>query len=684
MSKRDFGNIKCLLHFDYPYFNEPNDGLGDEVGLETWSKENSYVALSGNAIPSAGARAPKFGYRCLFTGTNSSTNGDRTGALIGTNNTGIWNLNSSGKYEIEFFVFHQIIDETDGCIKYLLRLCTLDSGAVLTLALNTMGYIEVTCANWGITSAVTTSTIITTGGWRHVLLRVSHNILKIYINGTETLTKELTPNITLSVDNVRIGESIGSYNANSGMHFIDEFLFRHSAGSNAPVVPTEPYSGILDISKVGGFGNGTDGDVTISTNTQVNSYADIKAVNDSKTFSVSSWSIGSASPAIGREVMIFLYSRKNSDELLGFYAFSKIANIEDNTITLEDNITNDNGAYDFSLNSELIQNYNVRAIIVPHYNSLTLDAGKNINHAGGFVVFRVKGDCNINGSILTHGAGPLRSDLIQMTHSKLIDRFLCSQGGGIFIACGGTFSAPSTARLGASWSGLGDGSNGAAGYGGNGGGVNPSSTLSVSGGAGGVGGGGGGAACSGTTSSSYAAGGSAGSMGGSATVGSGGGGCGGNGGMGSSYVGGSGGGGQGGSGGSCGTGKTPSGIASSHTHHANGVNGGDCGTWDTNGTSSTSYTYYHSGAGGGAPGGNGGYGKAFKSASADSRSMGGGIAGACIILVCEKLNVDAAAISTGGAAGETRAFESGYNKIGGTGGGGTGFCYIACSEKVNS
>ena len=664
MSKRDFGNIKCLLHFDYPYFNEPADGLGDEVDLETW-KGYDYK-LYGSAIPKAGDQTPKFGYRCLRA----------SDPIIGTNTTGIWNLNSSSDYEIEFFLYNS----TSKYSRSLLRLHNPDDTYVLEVSLNNTGYIEVTCPDWGIITALTTNAEITSYNWHHVMLRVSDDTLNIYINASLALSQTLTHNVTLSVDHVYIGGS----DFNSGYFYIDEFIFRHSASNGPPNIPTEPYSGILDISKVGGFGTGSDGDITISANTQVNSYADINSVTDSKTFSVSSWSIGSVSPAIGREVMIFLYSRKNSDELLGFYAFSKIENIEDSTITLEDNITSDHGAYDFSLNSELILNYNVRAIIVPHYNSLTLDAGKNINHAGGFVVFRVKGDCTINGSILTHGAGPLRSDLIQMTHSKLIDRFLCSQGGGIFIACGGTFSAPSTARLGASWSGLGDGSNGAAGYGGNGGGVNPSSTLSVSGGAGGVGGGGGGAACSGTTSSSYVAGGSAGSVGGSATVGSGGGGCGGNGGGGSSYAGGSGGGGQAGSGGKGGTGKAQSSYGRVNSGNtANGVNGGNYVSYDSNPNSSTS-TIYYSGAGGGAPGGNGGYGKAFKSASADAPYISGGIAGACIILVCEKLNVDAAAISTGGAAGETRAFESGYTKIGGTGGGGTGFCYIACSEKVNS
>ena len=59
-------------------------------------------------------------------------------------------------------------------------------------------------------------------------------------------------------------------------------------------------------------------------------------------------------------------------------------------------------------------------------------------------------------------------------HSKLIDYFLCGEGGGVFITCGGTLTATSSARIGASWPGTGKGgaangginSGGGAGYGG--------------------------------------------------------------------------------------------------------------------------------------------------------------------------------------------------------------------------
>lgn len=661
MSKRKFGAIKSLLHFDYPYFNEPGDGLGDEVGLETWSKEAN-AALYGAQIPRAGTQAPKFGYRCLYA----------RGAVIGTNNTGIWNLNSSNEYEIEMFIY----PKTHGGTRYLFRLES--SELLLLLDLTSSGLLRVRASAWGVVD-LTGTTIPSTKVWHHILLRVSGKKLTLFLDGAEEISAELPENITIEPTSAKIGY----FSSTSYVFYVDEFVFRHAAGKGAPTVPTEPYNGVLDISKVGGFGNGADGSLTTTANVQLNSRCNITAVTDSKTFTVDNWNNGSYTATIGREVMIHLCIGNNP--LLGCYTFARIANIESNVITLDREITTENGD-DFSLSDELRRSYQVQVITVPNFTSLTVSAGKTVTPCvGGVVAFRCRGDCTINGNIITYGNGITRNDTMQVTHSKLIEHFLYSGGGGIFIACGGTFIAPSTARLGATWSGAGE-SGGAAGYGGNGGNVNPSASVSAWGGAGGVGGGGGGAACSSTSSSALASGGAAGSTGGSATVGGGGGGCGGNGGTGSSFVGGSGGGGQGGSCGSNGSSKAVSGnaaIGDQYTVQVHGVHGGDARQWDTNSSSNTSYTLYYSGAGGGAPGGNGGKGQSFKSASTDAFSHAGGTAGASIILICNKLNVDNTALSTGGGAGQTRNFQSGYTKIGGSGGGGTGFCYIACNERLS-
>ena len=675
MSKRKFGTMKSLLHFDYPYFNEPGDGLGDEVGLETWSKESN-AALYGSAVPKAGTRAPKFGYRCLYA----------RGAVIGTNTTGIWDLNSSGDYEVEFFMY--LVKH--GGTRYLFRLENTE--LLLLLDLTSTGELRVRASAWNVTD-VTGTTAVAVGKWHHVLLRVSEQKLKVYLDGAEELSADLPENTVLAPTSAKIGY----FSSTTYAFFIDEFVFRHSAGSLSPKVPVAPYSGVLDISAVGGYSTGADGDVTFTNSYGLGKSAVISSVSGS-SITVRSWSsTGIYSPEAGREVMIHVTAPRSETAAeypeVGLYAFRKIAGLDGTTLELDGEVSADNGD-DFTLDSTLMSTYYVQVIVVPNFSTLTVNAGVTIapqswstSSGGGIAAFRCTWDCIINGSIVTLGKGAVRYDLHQMTHSKLVDRFLCSQGGGIFITCGGTFRAGHQARLGASWSGLGENGNGASGYGGKGGDVNPHTTVSSSGGAGGVGGGGGGAACvAASANSGYSVdGGAAGSNGVDGRSGSGGGGCGGNGGNGTANAGGSGGGGQGGSGGSGGTGKDL--VKSGETYKSDGysaigVNGGKYALYDTDPTSNTSYALYSGGAGGGAPGGNGGEGLCFKSVD-EADILKCGYAGASVILICNKLAIDEVALSTGGGAGETREYEAGYAKIGGAGGGGTGFCYIACSEVVN-
>ena len=660
MSKRDFGTTKCLLHFDFPYFNEPNDGLDDDVGIETWSKENDNVKLYGSVIPKAGTRAPKFGYRCLHP---------YTGGAVGTNATGIWNMNSSKNYEIECFVFG-----TSTGTRHLLRLYNSENTEVFTVSITTDRQITVLCPAWGIDSAVTSSEAFTASAWQHVLLRVSNNTLKVFINGTECISEALTEDVTLSVNSVKLG-----YTSTSAALFIDEFVFRHSAGKDAPTVPTHPYSGILDASTVGGYkGVGTVSDDTATSASGIlNKYGLISAITDAKTFTVSSWNGGSVAAEAGREVMIHITAPKSTTSaaypLVGLYAFAKIESVDGTNVVLSKEITTENG-YDFTLDSSILSTYYVQAITVPRYDSLTVSGSVtpttwSTTTGGGIVALRTTGDCTVNGSILTHGKGAKRYDLHQMTNSKLIDRFLCSQGGGVFISCGGTLTIPSTARLGASWSGAGDGSNGAAGKGGNGGACQDEIEGGYTAGSGGVGGGGGGAGqgnnganCGANASNTTTS---------KSCGGSGGGGCGGKGGSVlyayTGSAGGGGGGGQANSGGTAGSGYNNANKGSAGT-----INGGNSGVSTTSG--------WRVGGGGGGAGGNGGNGKGTgEGGFYANHTSTGGIAGASIILINQKLKAEATGLSTGGAVGKG----SDTQRRGGAGGGGTGFCYIACEKQVS-
>ena len=211
---------------------------------------------------------------------------------------------------------------------------------------------------------------------------------------------------------------------------------------------------------------------------------------------------------------------------------------------------------------------------------------------GGIAAFRVKGNCIINGSIITHGLGMPRTDMLQLTHAGLIDTFLPGQGGGIFIVCGGTLTLASGSRLGAAWDGSAKGGspvsknkggNGGAGYGGAGGSDSDNNGL---GGRGGVGGGGGG--------------------------------------------------GNNGTGSNAGTGGNTGGLSSDKVSQ-----GGTQGV--TEGGISRAVSNTHNASGGGGAGGS--------SAATTYYGCGGSCAGANIVLIAKILNADAAAISTGGEGG---------------------------------
>lgn len=676
MSRRNFGTIKSLLHFDYPYFNEPNDGLGDEIGLETWTKSStSSVNLHGSEIPKAGVCAPKFGYRCLRT---------YKGSVQCNNESGIWNLTSNGSYEIEMFV--KFLDVTKECNIFSL-MDTEKTTAILKLSLTTSGLLNFVSSGLGAEST-SGMTALTKNIWYHILVRISGGRARVYLDGHLELATALSPEIELAVGQVRIGNDLSNYTV-----YVDEFVFRHSAGKGLPRVPTEPYNAYLDEENIGGYGTGSDGDKVIAESMTMNTCGTISAVNDSTALTVSDITEGDCVFANGTEVLIHVTAPLSTTVAeypsTGLYEFRKITSISDTedgkSITLDKSIDTENGDT-FTLDSTLLETYKVQVISVPNYNTLTINAEATVSptEGSGIVVFRCKGDCTINGKILTSGYGLIRYDMIQMTHSQMIDRFMITHGGGIYIVCGGTLRLDENARLGASWSGLGEDYNGAAGYGGSGMVQLSKSTQIYLGGVGGGAGGRGGVwqnldsskldanyiATPGAVTSKGSSGSS--SAGG---CGGGGGGCGGIGaGTNGAYAaGGSGGGCQGELGGhNGGVNNQVSSVDSVSGNRSYGCNGGH-GKYASRSNSSNN-VYYFGGAGGGGAGGNGGdcgYSEGGK----------GGIAGSCIVIVSKRASIPEASISTGGQRGTYQPTM--LNEGTAAGSGGTGFCYMAVGEFLD-
>ena len=312
--------------------------------------------------------------------------------------------------------------------------------------------LHVICATLGLNLAVAQA--LTLSNWTALRVQLSSSSCRLLSN-YDLLAEQPITSLGVTAATARIGGAAG---------YFDEFIFRTSLTGT---FPDHPLRATLSAKSIGGFGSGSLGDVVINqsqvpcavcTLTQYLGYDYITVGN------VKSGSFGRF--AVGDEIMAI-------DRVTGYYDFAHITSISGNTFYLDTipNITLTPGETVF--------------VKVLHFNTLTLPAAYTLWGAvktgvgpSGYVAFRCKGDCTINGKILTSGRGLAREDTDLMTHAQLIDKFLCDTGGGIFITCGGTFTATSTARLGgvADGSGKGgsnnpdsNGGGGGAGYGGGGG-----------------------------------------------------------------------------------------------------------------------------------------------------------------------------------------------------------------------
>lgn len=464
------------MHFDFPYFHEPGDGLRDEVSSETWAR-NGNVKFVGEEIPNDEiiSGTPKFGYRCpSFSGSSDF--------LSCTNNTSIFTLMKAGPYEFEFFL--RVTSLSAG------RIFALKNSGSYTLTLSILADGKLSIAGVASSQAISLNT------WAHILTRITGSKILVFLDGTQIISSDFS------------GAECSSFELGGFSGQVDEFIFRHALSSSVKI-PAAPYQGSLSPDTVGGFGNSRHGTQTLTANAQLNTYGEITNA-DGKKITVSSWQNGKfGAPSVGDEVMIHIsHPKGTSYNYLGRYAFRKIEAVAGNTITLDSAIN------EFEITELLISSYYIQVITVPNFANLTIQSGVTISPrkfdtCGGIVVFRAANNFSHDGIILTSNYGPLRSDNLQLTHAGLIENFILNSGGGVFIAAK-NFNASSSSRIGATWDGSGKGgqggydnsggTNGGAGYGGGGGGWHSpiSSWGPTSGGNGGVGGGAGAGAGSAT------------------------------------------------------------------------------------------------------------------------------------------------------------------------------------------
>ena len=431
------------MHFDFPYRGETGDGLRDEIGAYTWNSAGN-IKLVGSQKPvdkvvDVGA---KFGYRCLQS-TASSTYISSSGA---------WSLNAGENYEASLW-FRPTASQ-DGNLFALFN----GNTQVFALKVNSSMQVQVICDILSL--SLTASSALALSTWHCLRMQITSSLVNIYLGDTLLAQQNISRSL-VSATEARIGGAAG---------LIDEFTFRTSLTSS---YQEQPLQGTLSIASLGGFGTGKLGDVSLTKSGTFCATADCKNVVSAVDRSIR---LDNISPGLfgefapGDEVLVI-------DHQTGAYDFVNISRISGSTYTFD------------KFPDVPMATHTTYFVQVPHFNTLTIPANirvrgraDSVAYASGIIAFRCKGNCNVQGYILTNGQGKKRTDTLQMTHAQLADRFLFDEGGFIFIACGGIFTASSNARIGATWSGAGDagtspansdGTRGGAGYGG--GGANNSS-----------------------------------------------------------------------------------------------------------------------------------------------------------------------------------------------------------------
>lgn len=487
VAERKFNyQIKSLMHFNYPYMDEPGDGMGDEIKQLEWEAAGD-AKFVGTEIPIAESVAgtPYFGYRCLQTAGSS----DYLSASVFNN---YLHIKSAKNYEYEFF-----IRKTSSAAGNIVALLDNSDNELFAIKTTAADYIAVTSSELDNLS-VQSTTALTLETWQHVRIRISEGTLTILLDGVSDYSGSVTGNVT-GVASIRLGGFPGQ---------LDEFMIRHAVSNNQ--VPTEPYRGYIETYGIGGDGH--NGSLVLTSGTSyINTSYKISSIESTTKFTVNSLteatnSVGIQGQAVAGDELMILKTQMVDGNLgpgeSGLYCFRKILEVTSTSFTLETPVTG------MSFTQEDLTNYAIEAILVPNYQSVSIESGATVSVVkyselyGGLCVFRSRGNVSIAGKILPSGYGHMRRDYYVMSHNDLPERFIMASGGGVIILSDATVSAGSAARIGATWSGeLGPGArtssgrtvvhgnNSGAGYGGGGSrGKCPASSVSVGrGGAGGVG-----------------------------------------------------------------------------------------------------------------------------------------------------------------------------------------------------
>ena len=467
---------------------------------------------------------------------------------------------------------------------------------------------------------------------------------------------------TIDADRVRLSDTIDYYLnsgrlvvSESGLDSIKSSRIEKSLDHVTPLGTNDP-------------GTGSDGAITVSTNTNINTTNLISgrscadggdAVNYNVTTLTSTTAALSTTPssgclAIGDEVLLInLQGTNTAFSNVGNYETSKISAIAANTITFTKAKTKyyGDGASDDTNLGTSSGTQRVMLQRVPNYSDVTINGGVTLTVSGwnnvskgGVLFFRAAGAVSVNGAISVSSLGYLGGDTVGSGTDVGGEggESICGPGG----AGGNNAASGGSGATGGGSGGSGSGSGGNGYCGGGGGGDSPGSGGTGSASSGGAGGGG------------------------------------------SGYLGGGGGGGHG-EAGSGGGSNGVSGGTNSSGNGGNTDNAGGGGGGGTYGTAGLSKIFLGSGGGAGgrgsggtqANGGNGG-GIIFISANsvtvsgslsangggggsgAGTRGGAGGGSGGSIYLTADTINTGASSTATGGSGGSGSSYSGGAGGVG--------------------
>lgn len=448
-------HIKSLLHFNYPYYGETSTGLHDEIGLFTWSEwgpGDKYLMGTESPSEAYASYAPLFGYRCLaLEHIDEQIRTDLSSPL------------ALEQMEISFWLYRPYREHTTNALilQMFRNVPNLSSVTEFVRVSFTNG--EISFRYRSSSDTIPISAIakeqVPFDKWTYLRIQFSPEQVNISLNNSAGTTVKASEIIALpNIARITLGE------LDSTRLIFDEFQLRDNFTTG---LPSEPEQGRININSVGGFGTAVLGDVTLSSDGVFAASCTVEPFQSSATDIFAANVIEGKFGAFkaGDEIML-------KDKNTGQYSFRTILKISGTTYTLNGPAGFDSqGAFGYQ---------------VPNFKSLTVPQGVTLypNPDGiggrGIIAFRCKGNCTINGRLLTTGRGyPRRSPAEEagnglVSHSKLPDNFLTSTGGGVFITCGGTLTASSSARIGAPWPGSSKGGSpnaglntgGGAGYGG--------------------------------------------------------------------------------------------------------------------------------------------------------------------------------------------------------------------------